>query len=181
VIRQLNAREIERIYHLYTLETFPAEELEPWERILPLCQQERFTGFGFFHNEELAAYALLSFSRHSLILLDLLETLPSLRGQGYGSRLVQFVKEHYSGQPVFIEVEDPAHARCEAEKNARQRRVAFYQRLGACPSGLQANLGGFIMLLLVLNCSPNSLDLPYVKKELSDHYADIYGPKAFII
>ena len=58
-IRELEAREIEKIYREEMTGDFPAEELKPIDLILRLKAEGRYCAFGNFEGEKLTAYAFL--------------------------------------------------------------------------------------------------------------------------
>ena len=59
MIRELEAREIEKIYREEMTGDFPSEELKPIDLILRLKAEGRYCAFGNFEGEKLTAYAFL--------------------------------------------------------------------------------------------------------------------------
>ena len=55
MIRELEAREIEKIYREEMTGDFPAEELKPIDLILRLKAEGRYCAFGNFEGEKLTA------------------------------------------------------------------------------------------------------------------------------
>ena len=180
-IKELTIGELERVYRRHLLAEFPQDEIAGWEHISRLQAQGRYYGWGCYQEGELVAYAFFSATAHGLHLLDFLETLPAHRGQGWGSRFLPALIERYSPQLIIIEVEDPNLAPDPQSELIRQRRLRFYERLGAYPSGLKSYLGQTPMLLLAVNGPYPEWDEERLRQEMREHYALLYGAKGRIL
>lgn len=112
---------------------FPRDELKPLDKLFRLMTDGLYAGYTLREGETLRGYALfLQGPAQALPLLDYFAMLPALRGQGYGSRALELLKQQYP-EGFFLEAEDPADAKDEDDKATRLRRVAFYQRAGLVP------------------------------------------------
>lgn len=123
---------------LYTA-AFPSSEREPESKL----QNHIDSGRLLFHKTIGKQGELLCFSMVSLApdfsLLAYIATDPKQRSGGYGSKhmraLLDYMKQHYPehlGLMLEIESTNPKSSKPEGEeKAARQRRLAFYRRLGA--------------------------------------------------
>lgn len=87
---------------------------------------------GLYEGEQLLAYAVMSVNLPSgYAFLMFLAVDAAGRGKGTGSRMLAALKERYQdGKGLIIEVEDPAIAKTQQEKEIRERRIRFYERAG---------------------------------------------------
>lgn len=118
---------------------FPAGEREPETRLQQLINDGRL----LFHKTTGKQGELLCFSMISLLtnfsFLAYIATDPNQRSGGYGSKhmkeLIQLLKNTYPNHlGLFLEIEStsPKKTQLSSEERAtRQRRYAFYKRLGA--------------------------------------------------
>lgn len=108
-------------------QAFPLEERRPLSvlwllrkigriDVLALKAQERFIGLIVIAKDK------------DFVFIDYLAISPAERGQGYGSMVLEKIKERYPDKTIFLEVESPIIS----EENYRQRikRIKFYQRNG---------------------------------------------------
>ncbi len=181
-IREVSFAELKAIYDKYSRQTFPPEELEPWDKVAQLYQEKRYLGWGLYNDKgELCCYAFFSVTPHRLLLLNMLETVPEKRGSGYGQNMLAYLKEHYAPEPLFIEVEAPELAANEEELVTRERRMKFYHKLKAYDTTLRSSLGGVVMHILAVNGNLSELDLNKIHNELSLHYPTIYNPTSHML
>ena len=90
MIRELEAREIEKIYREEMTGDFPAEELKPIDLILRLKAEGRYCAFGNFEGEKLTAYAFLIHEKDDPVyLLDFFAVCRGGRDQGIDLVVVQ--------------------------------------------------------------------------------------------
>lgn len=87
---------------------------------------------GLFEGETLMAYAVLSVnlpSGYSFLLYLAVDAAG--RGKGTGTQMLEKLKERYGDtKGLIIEVEDPAAAKTEDDREIRERRIRFYERAG---------------------------------------------------
>lgn len=137
-----------RLYRLY-VSAFPSSERKPFSVIVKLhrsgrndlwCLKEsgKFLGFAAMVNGE------------STVLLDYFAVEKRFRGKGIGSEALEKLKEIYSKQGFFVEIESAF----EPGKDHLQRlkRKDFYLRGGMVPMGVMADVFGVKMELLGWNC-----------------------------
>lgn len=116
------------LYH----EAFPSNERHPDEVILQRITsgssilyvaetKDQFVGFALLHDLTVVPF----------VLLDYLAVQRDLRGKGYGSEMLRFVREKCWQQDTFllVEAEEPEFGE---NQNDRLRRIHFYQRNGGC-------------------------------------------------
>ena len=107
---------------------FPLAERTPFRILQSLAKKG---GIRFYFAKEggsVLAYTVLHFFRGYTQVLYL-AVMPEGRGRGTGSKLIPLIKEK-AGGTLILEVEDPACAETQEELVMRERRIAFYRRLG---------------------------------------------------
>ena len=111
MIRELEAREIEKIYREEMTGDFPAEELKPIDLILRLKAEGRYCAFGNFEGEKLTAYAFLIHEKDDPVyLLDFFAVCRGGRDQGIGSTFIRELLHKLNPEFWILEVEDIASA-----------------------------------------------------------------------
>ena len=100
------------------------------------------------------------------ILLDYLAVDKKRRGQGIGSKMLQKMREHYTGKGVFLEIEIVDETAENYEE--RKRRKQFYLKNGMTPMNVFVELFGVDMELLGFECS-------LTFEEYHDFYRDNYN------
>ena len=129
MIRELEAREIEKIYREEMTGDFPAEELKPIDLILRLKAEGRYCAFGNFEGEKLTAYAFLIHEKDDPVyLLDFFAVCRGGRDQGIGSTFIRELLHKLNPEFWILEVEDIASAANEEEREIRTRRMDFYHK-----------------------------------------------------
>lgn len=153
-LRPLTLDELHSLYLPSLSRDFPPDELMPWEWMEPLARSGRQESLGLFDGENLAAYAILiaEESNAPAALLNYFAVEPGCRDQGIGSLCLKLLRESLAGtdRAIIFEVESPEAASSPEESALRRRRIEFYQRGGAIPTGVDSQLFGVdyhIMLL----------------------------------
>jgi len=86
----------------------------------------------------------------NLMMIDYLAVDRRQQGQGIGSQILQWFKQHYPDQGLFVEIESEFEAAPDSVQ--RKRRKLFYQRSGFMPSRVMAMVFGVPMELMCWNC-----------------------------
>ncbi len=128
------------------LESFPPDELEPFEGIVHDVVAGRALLYVADRSDEIVGFALtLPLRMRATAYLAYLAVRRDLRGQGVGAHLFRFVLEEpaRSGGTTALlwEVERPIEG--APPEDPRRRRIAFYQREGGI---LLDAVGGYRML-----------------------------------
>ena len=125
---------------------FPEEERKSSRRLAALLERGDYSLLLLRDASELLGYAFVC-QCHRALWLDYIAISPHFRGLGFGSFFFQELlqlREDLDG--VFLEVE-PATGKETALKRQRQKRIAFYERLGAVRLGFPyffpTQTGGF--------------------------------------
>jgi GNAT superfamily N-acetyltransferase len=123
-----NAKKVKRLFR----SAFPAVEKIPFW-ILRLFSLRRgidflsFSGGGVF----VGFTYLVSYKKTTFVLY--LATDDSLRGKGYGSRILSFIKDKKPGQRIVLNIEPLDDKAPNAEQ--RRKRLAFYEKNGFAETG----------------------------------------------
>lgn len=150
-------------------EAFPPDELKPLSRMLSARRQNAYDCLGLTAQDELVGYALfVRTGRH--VLLDYFSVLPAHRNHGVGAAFLQLLSDYFlSAESVLVEVEDPAYAQSEQDRQLQQRRLDFYLRNGFVSTGVQALVFGVQYLLLTYGAHP-AISPDEVKALYRSHY-----------
>lgn len=152
MIRELEAREIEKIYQEEMTGDFPAEELKPLELILRLKEEGRYRAFGAFDGDELKAYAFLIHEIDDPVyLLDFFAVRRGGRDQGTGSSFIHELFHMLEPEFWILEVEDVSSAANGEERELRTRRMAFYHKNGVRDTTMYTCQYGVNLKLLYLS------------------------------
>lgn len=137
-VKKLTLRQHYQI-HRGMARDFHRAEIKPFWMILWLRLTGGYTGFGYFEGGKRVGY-MLFVENQGYTLLDHYAIEPECRSKGYGSAFFQAVCAKLPG--LLMEVEDPAFAEDEADREKRARRIAFYERNGCAVTALRADVIG---------------------------------------
>lgn len=159
-IRILNREEIARLHKDHMQVDFPASELKPLAMILDACEKGFYRVEGFFHNDSLIAYACLAAVPEKPdhpVLLDYLAVVRGRRDEGWGSRVLDVLRQAYP-HGILIECEAVQTAQSTEDRANRERRIRFYAKNGAVLQAFDVTLFGvrFSILRLGGNDHPNA-------------------------
>ena len=153
-----------RIYLLYR-RSFPRSERKPFGIILSMHRRGKTDVWYYERDGRFAGFAS-TINDSRLILLDYLAVRARMRGRGVGSRILNQLKQNYSGRGIFVEIESAfGDAPDRAE---RIRRKRFYLNNGMEPSKVMAGVFGVPMELLCWNCR---VDFPGYHAFYRDNYS----------
>ena len=179
MIRELEAREIEKIYREEMTGDFPAEELKPIDLILRLKAEGRYCAFGNFEGEKLTAYAFLIHEKDDPVyLLDFFAVCRGGRDQGIGSTFIRELLHKLNPEFWILEVEDIASAANEEEREIRTRRMDFYHKNGVKDTTMYTCQYGVNLKLLYLSEKEITGDIePGLYEKLDAIYQFTFGER----
>ena len=179
MIRELEAREIEKIYREEMTGDFPAEELKPIDLILRLKAEGRYCAFGNFEGEKLTAYAFLIHEKDDPVyLLDFFAVCRGGRDQGIGSTFIRELLHKLNPEFWILEVEDIASAANEDEREIRTRRMDFYHKNGVKDTTMYTCQYGVNLKLLYLSEKEITGDIePGLYEKLDAIYQFTFGDR----
>lgn len=112
---------------------------------------------------------VVTFVHESIVLVDYLAIDEKYRGGGYGSKILQLLKDRYADKTLFLEIEYP---NINATNNVdRLRRKFFYMENKLMPLDYHIKLFGIHMELLYSNSSNQKPTW----EEIENFYNYIYG------
>lgn len=150
ILRELCEKTLPALYSLRMQADFPSNERP---NLPALCRHVR-EGLQRVYLLEQAgepvAYAVVA-EASGVALVTMLAVYPERRGDGVGSEMVMQLMARYRHlRGLLFEVEDPMKAPDEASRRTREKRNAFYERLG-CRFATGVDHCGFgVPLLLYL-------------------------------
>lgn len=140
------ARSIDMNYiqDLY-MESFPKEERKPFSVIERKAAMGTMEILLLTEGHRRVGFAITAMS-DDLVLLDYFVIDPQYREKGYGSEALELLRELYSGNQFYLEIERPDE---EAEnQEQRIRRKRFYLKNGMLETGIRIRMFGVPMELL---------------------------------
>lgn len=139
-----NHAAIKRLY----LEAFPKHERMPFPLMVAMSKLWNTQFFGFYDDGIPCGLAYWALNR-KMVFVMFLAVDKSLRSKGYGSAILQEIKNRYPNKKTIISIEP-------CEENApdielRKRRKAFYLRNGYKETGYRMRLNGVEQEILITN------------------------------
>ena len=152
-LRRLTMEQAEQVYTRYMKQDFPRDELKPFAMIREADARGEYECLGCYDGDLLCGYAyLVKLGREYL--LDYFAVLADLRGSGYGSRILQVLRENYAdAAAMLIESENPDFAADDDALRERRRRLRFYLHAGCLDTGVTACVFGVEYRVLELPVS----------------------------
>lgn len=175
-LRPLTLEQLQAIYRPSLQRDFPPDELMPWNRMEALALNGSQIALGLFEREDLEAYAIL-IRNHSAALLNYFAVEPACRNQGIGSRFLQLLKSSAAGRGlryVIFEVEDPDAAANSQDALLRRRRIDFYLRAGAVPTGVCSWLYGVDYRIMLLPAQEGGGGFSATDQEVASALEELY-------
>lgn len=151
--RLANYDEVVRVYE----EAFPAYERFPMWLILLLSKFKGNDFLAFYDDGNFVGLANAYESKKTVYIL-FLAVNGAVRSKGYGSKILNWLKQNYPNKTLFLSVEPDDAEASNAEQ--RKRRFAFYRKNGFVDTGcyIKDYAGVFTVLSTDMNFSPeNSL------------------------
>ncbi len=138
-----------KIYRLYQ-SAFPATEKKPFSMIVSM-QKKGKTDVWYCEEAGVFSGFAITINGADKILIDYLAVSAKRRGQGFGSDILQAMRQIYPDKGVFLEIE-------VVDENAenfeeRKRRKQFYLANGMTEMHVYVELFGVDMELLGYDCS----------------------------
>ena len=173
-IRQIDLKEFEILHKECILRDFPLPEVRPYKDFLRLDRDKRLLINGLFRESERLLYASYLFSENGrCCMLDYFAVEPQFRGQGFGSLYLQMIRKEWLKnkelRAMIIEIESPAMAEDDIEKEKRIKRRDFYLKNGAVATDLHSFVYDVDFDLIYIPLSGN-----YTEEELASDYRKIY-------
>ncbi len=154
---QLTAKNFKKAHNptqiktLYTT-AFPKEEQMPWWLLRLLTVNPAVELTGYYDGETFCGLTFTAWREQVLFVL-FLAVDDSRRGQGYGSAILSFLKEHHPGKTIMLNVELLE----EDAPNLQERinRMAFYKKNGFFDTGYNIREVGGVFRVLSTDPKPD--------------------------
>ena len=146
-------KQLINIYKLYH-SSFPKEEKKPFLLILIGILKKRFEVFSIENETDGFIGLAIILKYNDLILLDFFSISSDIRSRGYGSKVLNLLKEYYKNYRFFLEIENPYDVK-SLNLEERKKRQKFYIKNGFTPLPFRSNLFGVEMEILSYDCTLN--------------------------
>ncbi len=167
-IKRLSVDEIKWLYKEGMYGSFPEGEIKKYAHVKKGVETGSYYGYGLYLDGVLSGYALISCAGR-VGLLDYLAVDRSLRGKGYGQKIMAYLSKNEP--PLIIEADDPDKAFDDKELEIRQNRIHFYIDKCACiDSGVKASVAGFPFRLLSTKQKITAQDYLKVYEAMVPHF-----------
>ena len=124
---------------------FPPEEQEPIERLLKLAENPMVNFWAFYDEDVFCGMTYVVESKDTLFGLYL--AIPKeFQSKGYGTYIINHIREILNGKDLVIHVEDPDQESPNQEQ--RRRRIKLYKKLGFMDTGYRINGEDTVFLLM---------------------------------
>lgn len=169
ILEEMTQKDRKYIESLYEL-SFPPEERRPFSQILRLQEEGKALPMVIFEEETGEPCGLCFFVLHKYFALwDFFAIDPSKRDKGYGTEVIEAIKEKFCDKLVFGEVEPYDE---NADNNSdRIRRMRFYLRNGVHGTDMTVSLFGVVFQVMYIGDTPIDFD------DYFEVYASIVGEK----
>lgn len=114
---------------------FPPAEKIPHEILLHTAQQDFAQLKVYKEGETICGFSFIV-KDENLTYLWFLAVNDSIQSKGYGSKILQLLKEEHSDKPFVLSIEDPSEEGAE-NTSQRMRRQAFYEKNGFVVTGVR--------------------------------------------
>ncbi|VXD23118.1 conserved hypothetical protein [Planktothrix serta PCC 8927] len=180
-IQHLDHPDFEVAIALYE-QTFPSPERVPVNWIREAIQSQKAQLWGGYYQQEFALMSILyPLPSSDFILLAYLATVPHLRNIKIGSQFLKYLidLEKRESKSLILEVEHPHFGE---NRELKQRRVQFYQRLGAkilqdiiyILPALDGTKTTEMILMLISDTNSEKLEKTVVKQLIRELYIEVY-------
>jgi len=184
IIRPLAIPEVRQVYNEYLTADFSADERRPLVMIERAMDKKLYTCWAAFEEDRIQAYAFLEVlpakeGGGPRYLFDYFAVVKEFRGSGVGSRFMRrLLRESLKDAScALVEIDNPAYALDEAEREIRERRRSFYIKNGLIDTGVDVCTFGVEFRLM--EAVGEAVDREQVCRNYSDLYRVFLPPRVF--
>ncbi len=145
ITEQLTDTQLKELKRLYRL-AFPASERKPFWLIRKKEREGVTEILGLVDEENRLVGEIITIAWQDLLLVDYFAIAENIRGQGYGTRALELLRERYRDRRILLEIETP-EILCENQQE-RVRRKQFYRSSGLDSMDYHVNLFGVEMEIM---------------------------------
>lgn len=154
---KLSNTDIKRIY----FEAFPKKERMPFPMMVAMSKLWNTQFVGFYDGDVPCGFIYLA-SMSKIVFVMFLAVDKRLRSKGYGSSILQQLKNEHPDKKIIISIESCDNSAPDIA--LRKRRKAFYMRNGYQETGYMMKLGGVAQEIIITNGT-------FVKREFRSFFA----------
>lgn len=128
----IDIKKFKQNLYSYYVELFPEEERKSMKKLRKLYKKgmEKFLEI-VDDNKTVGFIIYCTLENNLYVWLDYFAILPEYQNRGYGSKTIPLLKEFFFDyEGIYGEVEKKGLGKDESENSQRERRIAFYQKLG---------------------------------------------------
>lgn len=141
---KLSSTDIKRIY----FEAFPKKERMPFPMMVAMSKLWNTQFFGFYDGEIPCGFIYFG-SNKKIVFVMFLAVEKCLRSNGYGSSMLQQIRNMYPDKKIIISIEPCSDDAPNIE--LRKRRKSFYLQNGYKETGYVMKLNGVVQEILITN------------------------------
>ncbi len=137
---EIGVEEITNIFNKFIVNDFPKNEVKPLARMISMYERKTYICFEIKDDEKFVGYAFFVKLNKSY-LLDYFAIAKDLRGEGYGSKALNLIKESFEEKVdvIIIESENPEYAKNMEEYTIQSKRIKFYKSCNCNMTKIKAN------------------------------------------
>ena len=164
-----NSESSKEVIKLYN-EAFPKEEIIPIWLLKLLARKNKAKFYGIYDNEKFVGL-IYNIYYKDIIFVFYLAINQELRGQGYGSKVLEFIKQKYSKYRIILSIE-------KLDKNSdnymqRIRRKEFYIKNGFKDANYTIKERNVIYEMLYYNEADKKVTLQEFQEMMKDYFGKI--------
>lgn len=154
---KISSTDIKRIY----FEAFPKRDRMPFPMMVAMSKLWNTQFFGFYDGDIPCGFTYLAFNR-KIVFVMFFAVDKHLRSKGYGSFILQQLRNKYSDKKIIISIEPCVDNTQDIE--LRKRRKLFYMRNGYKETGYMMKMNGVVQEIIITNGE-------FVKREFCSFFA----------
>ncbi len=166
-LKELDLKQFEEIYFKYLVNDFPKNEVQPFEMIVTLYNENRYSFFGMYEKNEYVGYAsVMNYNKYYL--LSYYAVSKEKRGKGLGSKALTLLKENLINEAdvLILETENPSFAKSDEEKIIQENRIEFYKKNGCIDCGIEVEVYFVEYNLFTLFCNNENINIKEAYKQI---------------
>ena len=140
----LSSSDVKNIY----FESFPKNERMPFSMMVAMSKLWNTDFLSFYNDDKLCGFVYLAHNR-KIVFVMFLAVDKTLRSKGYGSAILQEIKNRYPNKKIIISIEPCDETAPDTE--TRKRRKDFYLRNGYEETGYMIKLAGVVQEIIIAN------------------------------
>lgn len=181
-IRKIDSKEFKKKLYKSYKKDFPKIERAYFYIIKKKSREGLVSIYILEDGKDILGYAL-NIETEKYVLIWYIAIVEMYRKRGYGTELVNILKEKYKkeNKSIFIEVERSGYGKDEQENEIREKRINFYKRLNFKQINLLANMYATDYEIYLLDIEEDKMENTQRVKEIWTQieyiYTKLYGKR----